>query len=135
MAQKILIAGLVAAWSAVGGPAQALSMQEAGQPAEVPPADYAGTQFVDSRGCIYLRAGYGGEITWLPRVTRRREVICGQQPSYPAVTQSPTAARPLVSTRGVISPQTGFPVPRRYKVTWEDGRLNPFRGLPQGAAQ
>ena len=135
MLQKIVIAGLVAAWSVVGRPVQALSMAEAGKPAEMPPANFSGIQFVDSRGCIYIRAGYGGQIIWVPRVTRKREVICGQNSSYPAVTHGPIAAPPLVSTRGAISPLTGFPVPRGYKVAWEDGRLNPLRGLPQGAAQ
>ena len=135
MLQKIVIAGLVAAWSVVGRPVQALSMAEAGKPAEMPPANFSGIQFVDSRGCIYLRAGYGSEIIWLPRVTRMREVICGQNSSEPAVTHGPIAAPPLVSTRGAISPRTGFPVPHGYKVAWEDGRLNPLRGLPQGAAQ
>lgn len=48
-------------------------------PAEVPSDSYSGRQYVDSRGCIYIRAGIDGSVTWVPRVDRNRKVICGQQ--------------------------------------------------------
>jgi hypothetical protein len=52
------------------------------RPAELPPQDYAGQQYVDSKGCLFLRAGSeGGKTVWLPRVTREGASICGYPPS------------------------------------------------------
>lgn len=55
--------------------------EDLAQPAEVPPSSYSGRQYVDSRGCIYIRAGIDGNVTWVPRVDRDRKVICGQSAS------------------------------------------------------
>ncbi|NJM84510.1 MAG: SPOR domain-containing protein [Tabrizicola sp.] len=58
-----------------------LSAQEGKQPAEPPPRDYRGQQYVDSRGCLFLRAGTEERVIWLPRVTRAGQPICGYPPS------------------------------------------------------
>lgn len=50
-------------------------------PAELPPEIYKGQQYVDSRGCLFLRAGSGGQTVWVPRVTRQGESACGYPPS------------------------------------------------------
>ncbi len=59
----------------------AAAAQDLIRPAELPPQDYNGQQYVDSKGCLFLRAGSGGQTIWVPRVTRRGASICGYPPS------------------------------------------------------
>lgn len=51
------------------------------RPAELPPADYAGQQYVDSMGCAFVRAGTETEVLWVPRVSREGVVDCSNPPS------------------------------------------------------
>lgn len=67
--------------SAGAGPAWAGPAGAGPEPAELPPPDFAGQQYVDSRGCLFLRAGYGGQTLWVPRVTRAGQPLCGYPPS------------------------------------------------------
>lgn len=50
-------------------------------PAELPPAEYAGQQYVDSKGCMFVRAGSDRKVVWIPRVMRDGTPICGNPPS------------------------------------------------------
>lgn len=59
----------------------AQSLRNAVEPAEFPPSSYKGTQYVDSRGCVYVRAGISENVSWIPRVTRARQQLCNQTPT------------------------------------------------------
>ncbi|RFU12253.1 SPOR domain-containing protein [Rhodobacteraceae bacterium W635] len=62
-------------------PALSQTVAELGGPAELPPGDFRGEQYVDSRGCVFIRAGYGGQETWVARVNRDRQPLCGYEPT------------------------------------------------------
>ena len=76
-ASGLVLAGLVLAGLVQAGPAAA----DLTGPAETPPADYGGQQYVDSKGCLFLRTGPKGREVWTPRVTRNGEPICDHPPS------------------------------------------------------
>lgn len=59
-------------------------LRDALPPAELPPASFEGTQYVDSRGCVYIRVGRVGIADWVPRVSRAGQHLCGFQPSATA---------------------------------------------------
>ncbi|ATX65839.1 sporulation related protein [Roseinatronobacter bogoriensis subsp. barguzinensis] len=50
-------------------------------PAELPPAGFEGREYVDSRGCVFLRSTFGGEVTWIPRYGPDRQPVCNGAPS------------------------------------------------------
>ena len=77
---RIIALAIIAAGSGAAG-IQAQTLRDTSPPAEIPPASFDGKQYVDSRGCIYIRAGIDGNVTWVPRVTRSRKHICGYAPT------------------------------------------------------
>ena len=96
------------------GPVSAQSLSSLGGPAETPPAGYSSEQYVDSRGCVFIRAGYGGQETWVPRVTRDRQPLCGYTPSLGgaapvAVAEAPAAPAEAPVVEIVVAPAATQP--------------------------
>ncbi len=61
-------------------------------PAEFPPSSFSGRQYVDSQGCVFIRAGIDSNVTWVPRMTRGRQQVCGFQPSLSSTALAATVA-------------------------------------------
>ncbi|MFT7594424.1 MAG: hypothetical protein ACI8R4_001745 [Paracoccaceae bacterium] len=100
--------------------AHAQALRAAQPPAEFPAASYKGKQYVDSRGCIYIRAGIDGNVTWIPRVDRGRKQVCGYKPTVTAkiaatpAPQSNTA--PVIITIAPTPGQVAKPAPNPVAV-------------------
>lgn len=78
---RLISIAVLAATLGVTGLNARTSLQNADEPAEFPPASYKASQYVDSDGCAYVRSGHSGHVTWVPRVSRDRKVLCGFKPS------------------------------------------------------
>ena len=87
-AARVALAILVTA--SIVGPVTSQSLRKVTAPAEYPPSAFKGKQYVDSRGCVFIRAGFGGRVTWVPRVNRKRKVYCSKQ-NKPSLTGSQLA--------------------------------------------
>lgn len=89
----------------------AQSLRNAQAPAEFPPASFTGTQYVDSEGCVFVRAGIDGNVTWVPRVNRQRQLICGQTPSLSSEAAAAARVTPNQSVRATPEQITITPAP------------------------
>ena len=67
----------------------ALAQVNAISPAELPPEEFEGREYVDSRGCVFLRSTFAGEVTWVPRVGADRQTVCDQTPTFAEVASDP----------------------------------------------
>ncbi len=149
MVYKVLSAAIVAAAFCFNA-AQSQTVSDVGGPSEVPPASFNQQTYTDSRGCVFLRAGFGGTITWVPRVDRNRKVMCGYPPSLGAKarvavaapprnvgkpmdtvasTTTPPKIRAAVSVQ-TIAPETYVPAPVRSMVQTPQRPVMPVPVVP-----
>ncbi|MEX0309589.1 MAG: SPOR domain-containing protein, partial [Tateyamaria sp.] len=96
---RVAALAVIAASLVVGG-LHAQSLRNAQAPAEFPPASFKGTQYIDSKGCVFIRAGIDGNVTWVPRVNRQRQLICGQTPTLSADAAAAARSAPRQTAPG-----------------------------------
>ncbi|MGJ8602933.1 MAG: hypothetical protein ACSHXH_02325 [Marivita sp.] len=110
MTRRILTAVALVAAGFLLAPAASAQGLQVGPPAELPPASFDGRQYVDSRGCVYVRAGVDGAVNWVPRVSQDRRLICGQTPSLSRPQTITAAAQPAPV---IITPEPVVTAPVR----------------------
>ena len=81
--------------------AEAQSLAQLGGPANLPPPGFSGQQFVDNRGCLFLRAGFGTNVNWVPRIDRNRKPLCGYPPTFGAAVTA--TVEPVIAPEPEIS--------------------------------
>lgn len=95
--------------------AQALKNVKA--PANLPPANFKGVQYVDNNGCIFVRAGRLGDVNWVPRIDQSRKHMCS--PSYTATFSTAGGEKP------VKAPETQVAALDRGKVEFKGDVIKP----------
>ena len=83
----------LAALLAASAPAAAVAQSG---PAELPSDEFAGRQYVDSTGCVFVRAEIDGVVTWALRLNRDRTPLCGYRPSMSAGLGQSTGSLPEI---------------------------------------
>lgn len=106
----------------------ALAQNAAITPAETPPAGFEGREYTDSRGCVFLRSTFGGEVTWVPRLDANRQPICTDAPvGQVAEDPAPEAPDPLASEQVQPVPQPAGSIARPAAPEWQgkEGAVRP----------
>lgn len=114
-----MLSGTVLALMLTVSASEAQKLSQIGSPLNPPPASFKGQQFVDSRGCLFLRAGFGGVVNWVVRVDRSHKPICGLTPTGGSAAQAAVVAdmapdaqaRPAAPAQVAAAPQLAAPQP------------------------
>ncbi|WP_353474450.1 SPOR domain-containing protein [Salipiger sp. H15] len=105
LAHPVLLAlGTALGTALIAGEAAAQRIETISTPAELPPASYSGPQYVDSRGCVFVRAGFGDAVVWVPRVSRAGEPVCGYAPSLAGQSRTATPPAPAATPAETPAP-------------------------------
>ncbi|WP_068119102.1 SPOR domain-containing protein [Tropicimonas marinistellae] len=104
--RALFVALLATAIAAEIAPANAAG--GAGGPAELPPEGFDAPQYVDSEGCVFVRAELDGAVNWVPRMTRDRKPVCGMQPTLSVVAAVPTTAETPASMQPAEAADTAI---------------------------
>ncbi len=97
MLSRLVPAAAIAALCGALSAAQAQGVREFATPLETPPTSFKGQQFVDGRGCVYIRAGIDGQTAWVPRVGADRKVLCGYPPTFGKMAEAPAPVAPVAA--------------------------------------
>lgn len=114
----------------LGGAASAQTLRTDSGPAERPPASFKGKQYVDSNGCVYIRAGSGTRITWVPRVNRKRQIYCSanNKPSLNATQLAKVSGKPATK---VIKPAAQVTAVKPKKTQQVAAETQPVNTIPK----
>lgn len=134
--RRVFAAGFFGAL-VLGAAASARPVLDVNGPMELPPASFKGRQYVDSAGCVFVRAGFGEAVRWVARVSRDRKHICGYKPTFggdqpaldvaktapvaPAAPATPKAAPPVVA-KTTTAVGTVIPAPSARVVATAAGK-------------
>jgi len=110
MKSTLVIAFLAIAVTISPGGVVAQGIRDIAAPAERPPGSFAGREYVDSAGCVFVRAAVDGVVTWVPRVTRARQPICNGQPSL-ATARAPEPAGQAAPAQTIPQPPAATRAP------------------------
>ncbi len=108
--------GFVSILAISAGATLTVQAQVLATPAEFPPTSYNGTQYVDSKGCAFVRAGRGGLTNWVPRVDRTRAQLCGFQPTQISASATTSAASGPIITFADVPEARVVPAPAAARV-------------------
>lgn len=87
------------------------------EPAELPPASYSGNQYIDSKGCVFLRAEFAGTTSWVARLGRDKKPVCGYDPTVIAAAAPKAAPAPEAAPEPEAAPVAAAVVVPKAKAT------------------